>query len=438
MRLLVISVWGESELGWLMRCKAAGHEIRWFYSERKTPIGKGIIDVVDDWRPWMRWADVVFLTDNTKYLAALHTFRGKARPHIIGPSVEGASWELNRTLGMKILERHGIECPAYREFSDYDKAIAYVKKEDRAFVSKPCGDESDKSLSYVGKSPEALVAKLEGWKRAGKLKGSFILQELVKGVEMGTGGWFGPGGFNSAIEEDFEYKKMMPGNLGPNTGEMGTVVRYVRKSKLFDLVVKPLAPALERMGYLGCTNVNCIIDENGKPWPLEFTNRPGWPAFLIQGALTKGDPLEWMLDLAEGRDSKNMALDEIAVGVVLAIPPFPNAGERKEMTVGVPLYGMRPSVMEDTYFCQVMMGEAPQKLGGKIVTAPCYATAGSYVLVATGTGDTVTAARGKVYRTLDNLKAMPGDPFWRVDIGRDLSKCLPEIQAHGYATGMEF
>ena len=439
MKILCIDTFGESALDWLLRCKGDGHQIKWFISERKTPIGRGMgIEIVADWRPHMLWADLVFLPDNLKYLKELDAWRERG-VKIIGPSAEAALWETDRTLGMKVLEKHGIPCPAYKEFSNYDAAMAYVRKEDRPFVVKPCGNETDKALSYVAKSPADLIFKLEQWKRAQKLKkGPFILQEKIDGCEMGVGGWFGPGGWNEGWEENFEHKKLMPGDLGQNTGEMGTVMRFVKRSKLAKMVLDPLTDTLERMRYVGCIDVNCIIDGDGKPWPLEFTMRPGWPAFSIQQAIHAGDHAGWLLDLAEGRDARAFEIGPIAVGVVMALPPFPNPGERREEVCGVPIYGLKPSIMDSIHPCQVMMGSAPQQKDGKVVNAPMWVSAGSYLLVATGTGETVRQAREKVYRVLGNLKATPSSPFWRTDIGSKLKTMLPTCQEHGFATGMDY
>jgi len=46
-------------------------------------------------------------------------------------------------------------------------------------------------------------------------------------------------------------------------------------------------------------------------------------------------------------------------------------------------------------------------------------------------------AKQKCYRRLKRL-TLPNSPMYRTDIGDRLSKQLPEIQSHGYATGMEF
>lgn len=438
-RLLVIGTTGDyGDLDICVRAQEMGWDVRWFFlpTDRTKDIGKGLVQRVDDWRKWVRWATLVLSTDNTKYTIELERFR-KEGVMIVGATPETAAWEMNRTLGQKIFKRAGIDTLPYKEFSDYDQAIAYVKRENRRFVSKPCGDEPDKSLSYVAKSGPDMVFQLMKWKKQQKLKSSFIIQDFTPGVEMAVGGWFGPGGFNEGWLENWEEKALMAGGMGPSVGESGTTMRYVKKSKLADKVLKPCEDAIEAAGYIGYIDVNCIIDDEGKPWPLEWTCRPGWPTLNIQQELHEGDFIEWLADLCEGRDSRRLLLDKVALGVVLAIPEYPYNKTPIEKMVGVPVYGLSPSLMSHVHPCQMMWGPAPQEINGKIVEAPMMLTAGDYVLVASGAGDTVREARTKAYRTLEHLKA-PSSPFWRPDIGMRLKKQLPEIQAKGYATGMEF
>lgn len=436
MKLLCIDVWGESVLDWLLRCQADGHKVKWFVGDKEMKSGHGMIERVADWRQWMNWADVVFLTDNLKYLKEIDAWRERGC-RIVGPTWDAAQWELNRTLGMKVLEKHGIECPAYKEFNNYDAAIAYVKKQDRPFVSKPCGTETDKALSYVAKSPADLVYMLERWERSSKLKGSFILQEKIEGIELGVGRWMGPGGFNAGYETNVEFKKLMPGDCGPNTGEMGSYLRFAKKDKLGKTVLDPLEETLEKMGYIGCIDVNCIVDDKGKPWPLEFTMRPGWPAFLIQQSLHKGDHLEWLYDLAEGRDAKCYIYDQAAIGVVLAIGDFPHSKMTKKEVTGVPLFNIDDLPFEDVHPCEVMMGTAPCDKDGKVVNEQCWVTAGDYVMVVTGTGDTVSQAARRAYGTLKKIN-VPSGSLYRNDIGKKLAKQLPELHKLGYMVGQEY
>ncbi|MDE2426701.1 MAG: hypothetical protein KGO96_12420 [Elusimicrobia bacterium] len=443
MRILLIDNAGLMT-DFALRCQDAGHTVKWYVRQSRMTmnIGKGLLTgqsaQVSDWREWARWADLIMLPDNVRYLQDLEPYRRMGIP-IVAASVETASWETDRQKGQALMKKRGLPVPEFKQFSDYDSALAYVKREGRAFVCKPCGDEEDKSLSYVAKSPADLVFMLERWKKQKRHKDAFILQERVKGTEMAVGGWFGPGGFQTGWHENFEFKKLMAGETGPATGEMGTVVRAVKRSKLAEKVLVPFEEDLHRAQYVGYVDVNCIIDEDGTPWPLEFTMRPGWPTFNIQMAmLDEGkDPAEWLVDLAEGRDSKPFKLDDVAVGVVMAMPDFPYSRQTRKDTMGIPIYGIQPRFRSNVHPCEVQYGTAPHNVNGKVVTLPCLTTAGDYLLVASGTGPSVRNAAARAYRIMEALE-VPNSPFWRPDIGHRLKKQLPTIQSLGYATGLSY
>ena len=426
-------------LDFACRAKADGHTVKWFIARtvKTEHIGKGLIDFVADWRDWMRWADLVVLPDNTRYLRELDAWRDREGVVVIGARQPTANWELDRKLGQEVFKKHGIDVPPFKEFAKYDEAIAYVKKEMRRFVSKPSGDEPDKSLSYVAKSPADMVYMLERWKKAQRHKGSFILQEFIGGTEMAVGAWCGPHGFNEGFCENWEFKKLMAGETGPATGEMGTVLRIVKNSKLADLVLKPLERTLIKEKYVGYVDVNCIIDDAGNPWPLEFTTRKGWPTFNIQQALLKGDTVQWLADLAAGRDSKPFMLNKVATGVVMAIPDFPYSHLTRKDVIGIPIYGLKSPTMSNVHLCEVMQGSAPAEQNGLISPKPCLVTAGDYLLVTSGIGDTVRSSAGAAYRVMKKLE-VPNSPFWRPDIGQRLQKQLPNLQAMGFAKGLTY
>lgn len=436
MRLLIIDPTGAG-LDTALRAMRDGHQVKLFIkdSPKTLNIGKGLVDRINDFRPWVLWADLIFCTDNTLYLHELDAARKKGAI-IIGPSVETASWELDRDVGMKVLRKCGIAVPPVRTFADYDSAIGMVKRTMGRFVSKPSGD-ADKALSYVSKSPEDMVYMLERWKKNDKLKGDFILQEFIGGTEMAVGGWFGPHGFNAGWCENFEFKKLMNGDKGVATGEQGTVVRYVAKSKLADKVLAPLADLLASKGYVGYIDVNCIIDDSGTPWPLEFTMRPGWPTYNIQQALHAGDSVQWLADLAAGKDAKNAIMDMVAIGVVLSIPDYPYSHITRKDVTGIPIYGIKPALWKNVHPGEMMLANAPLEVDGQIITCPMPATAGDYVLVMSATGETIRGAKKLVYRRLESL-IVPNSPMWRTDIGDRLAKQLPKIQAHGYAMGLTY
>ena len=443
MRLLVLDdPDGGSGLDLCIRAQRDGHQVKLAIKpkDKSSLIGKGFVEVVDDPRPWYRWANLIVACHNTWHIHSLDAHR-KEGGKIIAASVETAQWESNRQIGQAVLRKAGIATLPSKEFNDYDAAIAHVKRTNMRYVSKPTGDgaaDADKALSYVSSGPVDMIFMLERWKRLQKLKTPFILQEFVPGVEMGAAGWFGPGGWNEGWEESFEFKKLMNDDLGPNTGEQGSIIRYVRSSKLARKMLMPLTDTLEKVGYVGDLSVNCIIDEKGQPWPLEFTCRLGWPAFWLQTALHQGDVVEWLMNLASGMDTRSMLMDKIACGVVLSIPDYPYSHATKKEVAGIPIYGLTPSLWRHWHCSQMMIAEnIPNVVNGAHVRMPMPATAGDYVGVMTAVADTVKDAALTCYRRLEKLQ-IPGNAMWRSDIGKKLARDLPKIQKQGYATSLAY
>lgn len=426
-KILIIDAMAAS-LDFAMRCEAQGHEVKVWMPKRKDgsryTVGDGLITVVANWNSWMKWADLIFLTDNARYTRELEKYREEGYP-IFGPNVEGTSWELERGTGQRVLEDHGIECIESTTFSNYDQAIAYLAANPGRYVSKPTGD-ADKALSYVAKSPEDMLFMLEHWKQRLKSKVPFLFQEFVPGIEMAVGGWVGRDGFLNHFLENFEFKKLMPGEIGVNTGEMGTAMKYctAEESKLAREVLLPLEAALIRIGYTGYIDVAVIIDKEGNPWPLEFTTRPGWPLFQIQQIL-HGDVCCWMKDALCGKDSFAPSAD-IAVGVVLALPDFPYSKVNPEDISGFPVFGITD---KNRYY----LHPSEMKLA-TVQGKPVMVSAGTYLMTVSGAAPTVEEAIDAAYKTVKEL-TIPNSPIYRNDIGKRLEKQLPELQALGYATG---
>jgi phosphoribosylamine--glycine ligase len=387
-----------------------------------------VVERVTDWARWMRWAELVFVTDNCQYMRQLQAFHDLGYP-IFGCNMEGARLELDRYAGQTVLAKLGIDSIPSKLFRDYDSAMRYVKSRNTRLVCKPNG-EADKALSYVAPkdySVETMLDMLGRWKadpkfRASAAKDGFIVQDFIPGIEMGVSGYFGPAGFNACFTEHWEFKKLMPGDMGPNTGEMGTVIRYVTKSKLVDKMLRPLAPLLERIRYRGDIAVNCMIDEKGKPWPMELTCRAGWPAWIIETSLRAGDPATWMADLLHGRDTLQCS-DQIAIGAVVAQPPFPYEGLPHKNTEGYRVYGFGDWTRHHPCDMQYKDGQ--------------WLSTGNYLCVVTGLGKTVSGARLSVRASYKSL-TFGANPFYRDDIGERLQKQIPLMQKHGYAAGMEY
>jgi phosphoribosylamine--glycine ligase len=130
-------------------------------------------------------------------------------------------------------------------------------------------------------------------------------------------------------------------------------------------------------------------------------------------------------------------MNKVAAGVVMAIPDFPYSHLTRKDVVGIPIYGLKSPTTSNVHLCEVMQGLAPAEKNGKINPAPCLVTAGDYLLVTSGVGDTVRSAAGAAYRTMKKIE-VPNSPFWRPDIGQRLQKQLPELQKMGFAKGLSY
>ena len=435
MNVLIIDCSGVS-LDFAMRCQAYGHKVRVYVRSNKdgtrSLVGNGLIERVPDWERHMNWADLIFCTDNLFYIHQLERYRDKGYP-IIGPSIDTNRWEQDREYGAEVMERAGIKTIPSQKFKNYDDAIAHVMKTNKRYVSKPLGD-GDKALSYVSKSAADMVFMLQKWKKTNAYKGEFILQEFHGGIEVAVGGWFGRCGFSKHFCVNHEFKKLLAGDLGVSTGEEGTILYYTQDSMLADKVLKPLEGMLHGLGYSGYIDVNCIIDDKGTPWPLEFTMRPGWPLFMIQQALHQGDPAQFMLDLLDGKDTLKVS-NKVACGVVVTMPPYPfDKGTPKNDHAGYPMFDLSvDDVTKNVHLADVMWGKAPAMVNGQVrLNQEMFVTAGNYVCIVTGVGDTVEEAREDCYSRIKKKINIPNSIGYRTDIGCRLEHQLPELKKMGY------
>lgn len=419
-----------------LRFRDAGHNVRW-YRETNKPIkdGKGFgLNIIDDWRASMAWAKsgLVLPTGNSKYMKELDRFR-EFGFSIFGPTAASAEIETNRGAGMQAFMDAGIEVLPYEEFNGMAAAERFQMKSEKTYVFKVLdGSHADKSMTYVSSDPADMVGWLRRNMKAGTSIKKCILQEKVDAdFEIGINGWFGPDGFlPGKYQISFEHKPLMPGDIGPATGEMVSVSQYVETDKLVADMMTPLVGALRRAGHRGDFCVGAMIDKQGKAWPLEATARCGYPAIFGQLASHKGDPAQWMMDLLEGKDTLKVSYDP-CIAVVCGQPRFPYENSPLDLVEGNPISGIAESNIDNLHFCGVMKAKGPVMKGGGIVEEETYQTTAEYVMVATALGKTIARARDKVYRVLDEVR-FP-NMIYRNDAGLKVEANLPVMHKAGYA-----
>lgn len=231
----------------------------------------------------------LIIFDASEYGAMQENLR-KEGLKILGSSRLGEAIEKNRVLGYEIAKRLNINIPQFWTFKTIDEAISFLAQNSGKYVLKQSGN-LPKNFNFIGQSDEIIDHLLGFQKRCKNLIKSnkiridrFVLQEYIEGVEVATAAFFTPNGWlrttndKILLEVNFEHKKLCPFDIGPTTGEMGTVAYFVEgENRIFQEMLKPLEFLLASYSNWGVVDANCIITEDEKIYLLEHTIRFGYP-----------------------------------------------------------------------------------------------------------------------------------------------------------------
>jgi len=386
-----------------------GQEVKlWIKDEEERGIAEGFAAKCDDWRKEVDWADVVVFDDVLGMGAWANDLRKAGKP-VVGGSPYSDKLEDDRAFGQNELKAAGVSIIPQENFTSFDDAIEYVRKNPNRYVIKPSGEAQNyKRLLFVGEEEDGrdVVEVLEDYKRAWSKKiKEFQLQRRIMGVEVATGGFFNGKEFVTPICVNFEHKKLFPGDIGHATGEMGTAMFWSEPNKIFNATLKPMEAKLRQEHYVGYIDINCIVNGNGI-YPLEFTARFGYPTISIQqeGLLT---PIgELLFKLAEGSITRARARSGFQVGVRIVVPPFPFKDKETFESSSKDAVILFKTASREGYHIE----DVRQENGEWLVTG----TSG-VVLIACGIGPTMRQAQRQAYNRVRNV--MIPNMYYREDIG---------------------
>ncbi len=401
-----------------------GHEVRYFIGDpEEKDIADGFVPKTDDWEKDVPWADVIVFDDTLGQGEKAVALREKGKA-VVGGTPYTDRLEDDRSFGQEELKKAGVTIIPYREFDNFDEAIAYVQENPTRYVIKPSGAAGNvKRRLFVGDEEDGqdVVRMLEAYKKAfsDEIK-VFQLQKRVVGVEVAVGAFFNGKSFIYPINTNFEHKKLFPGNSGPPTGEMGTTMFWSEPNKIFEQTLLKMAPQLAMEGYVGYIDVNCIVNNNGI-YPLEFTSRFGYPTIFIQqeGMIT---PIGIFLDeLAHGRDPRLKVKSGFQVGVRIVMPPFPFDDEATfESFTKNAVIVFKRGTPEEVHIEDTKIVEGQWLVAG---------TSG-VVLTVVGLGQTMKQAREQAYSRVRNI--LIPNMYYRDDIGERWAEDSDKLHNWGY------
>ncbi|WKT61020.1 phosphoribosylamine--glycine ligase [Microbulbifer thermotolerans] len=330
---------------------------------------------------------------------------------IFGPSKAAAQLEGSKAFTKDFLERHNIPTAAYRNFTEIEPAIEYIRERGAPIVVKADGLAAGKGVIVAEsvEQAELAVRDMLSGNAFGEAGCRVVIEEFLQGEEasfivMVDGEHILP----MATSQD--HKRVGDGDTGPNTGGMGAyspapVVTDSVYQRIMREVIEPTVKGLaaEGMPYTGFLYAGLMIDPEGAPKVIEYNCRFGDPETQPIMIRLKSD----LVELCQAALDKR--LDQVeaewdprpALGVVLAAHGYPGSYRKGDAISGL-------DRADDD--CDTKVFHAGTALDGERVV-----TNGGRVLCATALGDTVAAAQANAYACARNIYW--DGAFYRKDIG---------------------
>ena len=328
---------------------------------------------------------------------------------VFGPSQAAAQIETSKGFALDLMRDAGVPCPEFHIFSDQTNALDHLKSHPGPVVVKADGLAAGKGVLLCQNSDEGALAIRECMsdRAFGEAGDTVVLEEYLSGPEVSVFA-FCDGENLSPLVAACDYKRLEDGNIGPNTGGMGSFAQpdlwnSELASQVGSTIMQPVLQAMANRGtpYKGVLYAGLMLTESG-PKVLEFNCRLGDPETQVVIPLLASDPLELMMACAQGNLSKTDVLwdNKSYVGVVMVSGGYPGGFQ-----TGFEITGLDEDGPEHT-----MVFQAGTKLG----PGGTSLTAGGRVLTVVGGGDSIESARERAYSRLERISFQGAQ--WRRDI----------------------
>lgn len=428
MKILVVS---QHALGawFILRLRKEGHSVEWWCT-RRGPWENTLRGLIPE--PYLRrpptsvleQADLILFDQNGQGILA-ESLRQYAP--VLGDGKLASRIEDDRLYGIQIMEAAGIEVPFYAVMKSPEEARSFLAQRPARYVYKPSsppGEEQPSATTYVSESCEDMLACLD--RLFQETKGTpFLLQEVVEGEEISVEGWSDGSNFH-LLGLTIEMKKLMNGNMGPNTGASGTLEGiFANVPKLFTRGLGRMTQWIRENNYRGMLDLNTIVNES-HCYGLEWTARFGYDCCATRFSLLDsglGDFLHTLATAPQGGISLDLNLRAPwAASARYSIPPYPMEIEGFHAE-GIPITGI---AVEDAWRDCYLYDACTEPDSEKLVTAGVF----GHVCSPIGVGHTAKGAWSALERRVDKLK-IP-DMQARTDLEESTLKRLETIRGWGW------
>lgn len=341
----------------------------------------------------------------------------------VGPKSEAARIESSKAFGKDVMRAAGVPTAQYWVASTEEEAHQILKStpQNAGWVVKADGLALGKGVRVCETLDEALHASSEliainflmpklSPRLFPKISTKLVLEERLQGEEIS---WmaFCDGERCALLEPARDFKRLLDGNTGPNTGGMGAISPVPGIPEGFAETVRNriFLPVLKEMKkrdceFRGVLYAGIMADfVSGNFWVLEFNARFGDPETQVLLPRMQGDLYPWCKAMVRDGSLEQLPaivpfVSESATVVVAASEGYPECPETGR-AVRLPL-----AAPGSPYFFSGVRRE-----GGQLLTS------GGRVVCALGMGKSLEDSRASAYENLGRL-SFEGMHF-RSDIG---------------------
>jgi phosphoribosylamine--glycine ligase len=327
---------------------------------------------------------------------------------IFGPNSRASQLESSKSFAKSFMEKHGIPTAKYRIYHELAKAVEEIGRFGLPVVIKADGLAAGKGVVIAQSRQEAVacIREMMEDKKFGKAGSTIVIEEFLRGPEVSVLA-FGDGNTLVPMASAQDYKRVLEGDQGLNTGGMGAVspaFYYTREAEeqVRTEILQKTSAALKAEGiaYKGVLYFGLMLTPEG-PKVLEFNVRFGDPETEAILPRLQSDLLELMQAAIEGNLAETHMdwAEDAALCVVLASGGYPEAYD-----TGYEIRGLKET-------SEALIFHAGTKLHKEL-----FWTAGGRVLAVTALGADYNEAAGKAYAAIEKIK------FEKMHFRRDIGQ----------------
>jgi phosphoribosylamine---glycine ligase len=347
--------------------------------------------------------------DDALAAGVVNLFQG-AGLHIFGPTREAVRLESSKSFAKEFMVRHRIPTARFRVCTSPGEANAALGEFGYPVAVKADGLALGKGV-VIAQDREEAESAIDGMmlrRRFGDAGRKVVIEEFLSGTECSVHALV-DGQSYLLFPTAQDHKQLFDGNLGPNTGGMGTFspsqrLDTAQMEEIQKTILDPFIDGIQRdnIAFRGLLFPGLMLTKEG-PRVLEFNCRFGDPETQVLIPRLKSDIVDLLEATITGTLSRATAEWDLraALCVVMASAGYPGSYQIGKAIVGLEAVEKLP---------EIMVFHAGTRLSENRVL-----TSGGRVLGVTSLGATLGAAKRRAYDAVEQIE-FDGN-YFRRDIG---------------------